>query len=85
MNKAELIKLSKNMVKEYFNRYVANDKNEIGKITNYNIQLLDYIGVRGHAKVLLCVPKYNQGQEIIYEVSYDKKTGAIDSSIVISN
>ena len=79
MNKDKLIRLSKNMVREYFNRYIVNEEKGIKKISCCSVNLLDYRKVDGRTRVSLFVPNHNEE----YAVFYDRKTGRIDSSILV--
>lgn len=78
MNKYELIRLSKNLVKEYFNRYVVNKENNIKKIQSNSVVLLKYKEGRRYIRVLLGVPNHNMG----YKVTYNKKTEEIETLII---
>jgi hypothetical protein len=77
MKKGELISVAKNMVTEYFNKYV--DKNKTKGIQKINFDDVEVIGFykKGKNYRLLLVTPTSDG--IYYEVSYDSKTDKIYS------
>ena len=78
MNKDELVNVSKNMVKEYHNRYVNKYFNVTKPITVDNVEVIGYHDDQTTMWVLLTVPT---SDELKYEVSYSKKTGQIHSFV----
>ena len=78
MKKGEFINVSKRMVKEYFNKYVAG-KDGIEKISLSDVCVVGFSHIDGNYKILLSTP-ISDG--LYYRVTYDKNTDELSSSFV---
>ena len=78
MKKGEFINVSKRMVKEYFNIYVAG-KDGVEKITLRDICVVGFTHIDGNYKILLSTP-ISDG--IYYKVTYDKELDELSSAFV---
>ena len=76
MNKEQLINVSKNMVKEYFNRYIDKEH----PITEDDIEVAGFKNNSATLWLLLSVP--SSDMKLKYEVSYSKKTGQLHTGIL---
>ena len=76
MNKEEFVNVSKRMVKEYFNRYIAEDEDE--EIRERDIQIIMLGDTPEHYKATLTTPDL---ENLYYGVTYDKKTKKLHSFI----
>lgn len=77
MKKGEFIRVSKRMVKEYYNRYVAV-REEIPKITRTNVVLIDYEECSEYFRAILITTE-SEGNH--YGVTYDRKANELYSYI----
>lgn len=78
MKKGEFINVSKRMVKEYFNIYVAG-KDGIETITLRDICVVGFSHIDGNYKILLSTP-ISDG--VYYKVTYNKDSDELYSSFV---
>lgn len=76
MKKREFISISKRMVKEYYNRFIA--KNGIQKITRDNVETIQYEETNCSLKAILIT---HTDDEILYGVTYDKALDRLNSYI----
>lgn len=78
MNKQDFINVSKRMVKEYFNKYVA-EKEGIKELSLSDIYVVGFNSVEGNYKILLSTPV---SDGVYYKVTYNKEKDELKSSTV---
>lgn len=76
MDKYDFINVSKRMVKEYYNRYVAKTDEE--QIRLRNVHIVGLSDINGDYKIILSTPNFDG---TIYKVTYDKIKDEIKSYI----
>lgn len=76
MDKYDFISVSKRMVKEYYNRYVAKTDEE--QIRLRNVHVVGLSDINGDYKIILSTPNFDG---TIYKVTYDKIKDEIKSHI----
>ena len=76
MDKYDFISVSKRMVKEYYNRYVAGTDDE--QIRLRGITVIGFSNTDGNYKIILSTPK---SDGVIYKVTYNRDKDEIKSYI----
>ena len=76
MKKGELIDVSKRMVREYYNRYVMEEKEGLEKISLNDVEVIGFHEDGNDYRVLLSTPTTDG---LYYEVVCDRKTNEMKS------
>lgn len=77
MKKGEFIRISKNMVKEYYNRYI-NTTGDVKKLTSRDVLVIDFQGAPDIYRILLVTMTPDT---LYYGVTYYKDTDKLHSYI----